>query len=117
MTDKAFIEAIFERLNTYGWQTGRMGLCDGPNCLLGAAGYAEHGCDLKTDAEGVNPVAIGDKAIDGNYESVPGMMRLVRLLNERNVVKVYNRYNDTFSSKEEVIAAVQERLDQLGRFV
>lgn len=107
LSDLEFIQAIRERLFTNGLRKGAMGTSDGPNCLLGAAGYVEHGDDLSTvDGRGAQPVLHGAES-HNDYCDVPGMMRLTRLLGYKNPWDV------VVLSDKGGAAAVFERLDTL----
>lgn len=110
MTDREFVDAIFERLDKVGWITGRIGTKEGPNCILGAAGFVAHP-DLAVDVEGINPIAIGDRLLlEKEYEEVPGMARLNDIIEPGSVVAVIN-INDDSRSLEEVRKRVYEILE------
>lgn len=97
----------------YGWQTGRIGTHEGPNCILGAAGFVQHGESLEVDRGGVNPLAIeGTPIVEGNYSDVPGMVRLANLLGENDPFQVSN-FNDACANAEEVFAKVDARIAAL----
>lgn len=110
MTDEEFIQAIKDRLLASGWQTGRIGTFEGPNCILGAAGFVQHGKALEVDQAGINPLVLDGKFISGDdgYCNIPGMIRLARLLGENAPFKVV-AYNDTCDDVDQVF----EKIDAL----
>jgi hypothetical protein len=109
MNDVEFIDAIKARLLANGWQTGRIGTCEGPNCILGAAGFVAHP-DLVVDEVGINPIAIGDQILMSDpengvdYADVPGMKRLAIIL-DMTTTRVFSM-NDGSRDVEAVFATV-----------
>jgi hypothetical protein len=118
MTDKEFIQAIKDRLAKCGWQTGRIGTFDGPNCIVGAAGFVQHGSTLEVDEQGVNPLVLDGKILDdeNSYDNIPGMVRLAKILNERHPMGVSWNYNDGHDTLEEVLGKVDTRIEELTSF-
>lgn len=114
MTDKEFVQAIKDRLAKCGWQTGRIGTFDGPNCIIGAAGFVQHGRALEVDEQGINPLVVdGETLSNDSYNHIPGMVRLARILNERYPMGVSWNYNDGYDSLEEVLEKVDTRIAEL----
>jgi hypothetical protein len=113
MTDREFIEAIIERLQTKGWHRGSIGHFDGPNCLLGAAGYVQHGDRLVVDEAGIEPLFIEGEVPDegvGEYNAVPGMVRLAKILGMDSAYSVFVPFNDRCRNLEEVIRNLRKHI-------
>lgn len=118
MTDTEFIQAIKDRLMKYGWDTGRIGTFEGPNCIVGAAGFVQHGESLKVDKTGVSPLAVEGNPLveEGNYDEIPGMVRLAKLLGEEDLFSVSSGYNDRCDTLDQVFEKVDSRIAELERF-
>lgn len=112
MTDAEFVEAIKARLCENGWQTGAIGTAEGPNCLLGAAGFVAHNGDLIVDEFGMTPVKLDGQALgdDCGYERIPGMTRLAKLMGTPTVFQV-SCINDKCASRDEAIAEMERRVN------
>lgn len=113
MTDTEFVDGIKARLHEKGWCTGRIGLPEGPNCLLGAAGFVAHNGDLIVDSEGIRPIKLDGKALSDEeqavYSTIPGMVRLAGLMGLAATFDV-SSVNDRSESVEEAIAAMEEAI-------
>ncbi len=109
MTDREFLNAIYDRLREKGWTTGRIGTCEGPNCIVGAAGFLAHP-DLVVDEDGINPIRVGDVDLiteDDSYDFVPGMLRLAKILGFDSAFTVSSRINDVKDHLSEVEIAAE----------
>lgn len=124
MSDQEFIEAVKTRLKEKGWCQGKLGTFEGPNCVLGAAGFVEHGADLRMDDEGVIPQGLGDQDFNENswtYGEVPGFIRLTTALgfSEGEIGKIINLNDegpafwptDDEKEKKKAFKAFLDRLD------